>query len=127
MRWNLRAADSTRVALLAAALPDDSALPVHDPQMVLTLARLLVARGIVDSEAAARFNQQAVRHRRCPGAGHHPLDRIDDGVGRLGRDDRADNRTLAPPLIVREDTELVLRIRLPRESQVHAALERRRQ
>ena len=57
-------------------------------------------RVVLVPEAGARFNQQPVRHRRRPGARHHPLDRIHDGVGGFGRDHRADNRTLAAPLIV---------------------------
>ena len=55
MKWLPKTADSTQVALLTAELISSPGLALKTPQLASTVARLLVMRGIADSETAARF------------------------------------------------------------------------
>jgi single-stranded-DNA-specific exonuclease len=55
LKWLPKTADSTQVALLTAELISSPGLALKTPQLASTVARLLVMRGIADSETAARF------------------------------------------------------------------------
>ena len=56
MRWLLKSADPLQVRSLASALPQNS----------LTLAHLLVLRGIKDAENADRFLRPSLEHLHSP-------------------------------------------------------------
>jgi single-stranded-DNA-specific exonuclease len=69
--WSLRTADPGEVELLAAALRESSpfqmgSLGAIDSGDALTLARLLVARGITNAEATERFLAPAIAHLHSP-------------------------------------------------------------
>ncbi len=66
MRWDLKTADSDTVERLAAELISQPALGLKDPQTGSTLARLLVMRGITESEAAKRFLAPSLSHLHSP-------------------------------------------------------------
>ncbi len=68
MRWELAADDPVRVHGLAAALRDLPDLPfrVSKPAPIHTLARLLIRRGLVDADSAARFLVPSITHLNAP-------------------------------------------------------------
>ncbi len=66
MRWDLKTADSRAVEHLAAELTAQPSLGLNDPQIASTLARLLVMRGITQTDAAQRFLSPALSHLHSP-------------------------------------------------------------
>ncbi|MFZ0951936.1 MAG: single-stranded-DNA-specific exonuclease RecJ [Candidatus Sulfotelmatobacter sp.] len=73
MRWELAAEDPVRVHSLATALRDLSDLPLNQARnyskqssSLLTLARLLIRRGITDPDSAARFLFPSLDHLHAP-------------------------------------------------------------
>ena len=66
MRWDLKTADSRAVEHLAAELTAQPSLRLKDPQIASTLARLLVMRGITQTDAAQRFLTPALSHLHSP-------------------------------------------------------------
>ena len=66
MRWDLKTADLNAVADLASELSSQPSLRLKSPQIALTLARLLVMRGITEAEAAERFLAPEVSHLHSP-------------------------------------------------------------
>jgi single-stranded-DNA-specific exonuclease len=66
MKWIPKAADATRVEFLAAELLANAGLSLKTPQLASILARLLVMRGINDSEAAERFLAPSLAHLHPP-------------------------------------------------------------
>lgn len=63
MKWLLKSADAASVEMLAASLAGISAVRDDDPRL---LARLLVMRGITESESAQRFLQPSLTHLHSP-------------------------------------------------------------
>ena len=66
MRWVLRTAALARVQDLAENLRLDSALGLNNPHLALTLARLLVLRGITDIESARHYLAPSLIHLHSP-------------------------------------------------------------
>jgi single-stranded-DNA-specific exonuclease len=66
MKWVPKTADAAQIELLAAALFSNAALALKDAQVAATLARLLVMRGIDDSETAERFLVPSLAHLHSP-------------------------------------------------------------
>lgn len=71
MPWSLRTADPAEVELLVAALRESplfqmGSLEAIDSQDAFTLARLLVARGITNAEAAEGFLAPSIAHLHSP-------------------------------------------------------------
>src|SRR5882762_2300725 len=66
MRWVLKTADSATVEKLSAELSAHPSLGLKNPQLVATVARLLVMRGISEGEAAERFLSPALSHLHSP-------------------------------------------------------------
>ena len=66
MRWDLKTADTHAVENLAAELSSQPSLRLKDPQIASTLARLLVMRGITETEAAERFLSPELAHLHSP-------------------------------------------------------------
>ncbi len=64
MKWIPKAAEGSRIELLAAELASDAGL--KDRRLASTLARLLVMRGIDDPEIAARFLGPSLAHLHSP-------------------------------------------------------------
>ncbi|MGA8308982.1 MAG: hypothetical protein WB755_03070, partial [Terriglobales bacterium] len=62
MRWVPKSADSSVVDRLAAELSAQPALGLKNPQLVATISRLLVMRGISEAEAAQRFLAPSLAH-----------------------------------------------------------------
>jgi single-stranded-DNA-specific exonuclease len=66
MRWVLKTADSPTVERLAAKLSSQPSLGLKNAQVSLTLARLLVMRGIREAEAAEAFLSPSLSHLHSP-------------------------------------------------------------
>jgi len=66
MKWIRKAADVNQIELLAGELLPKVALGLKTPQLAATLARLLVMRGIADSETAERFLAPSLAHLHSP-------------------------------------------------------------
>src|ERR1022692_3183746 len=66
MRWVPKNVDAARIELLAAELAANTRLGLRDSQLTTTLARLLVMRGIDDSETAERFLTPSLAHLHSP-------------------------------------------------------------
>ena len=66
MRWVSKAADSSAVDRLAAELNAQPSLGLKNPQLVATISRLLVMRGISEAEAAERFLVPSLAHLHSP-------------------------------------------------------------
>jgi single-stranded-DNA-specific exonuclease len=66
MRWVPKIADAAQTEVLAAALLSNAGLSLKDPTVAATLARLLVLRGIDDSETAERFLTPSLGHLHSP-------------------------------------------------------------
>jgi single-stranded-DNA-specific exonuclease len=66
MRWVLKTADSATVERLAAKLSSQPSLGLKNAQVSLTLARLLVMRGIREAEAAEAFLSPSLSHLHSP-------------------------------------------------------------
>jgi single-stranded-DNA-specific exonuclease len=66
MKWVPKAVDATRIELLAAELAANARLGLKDSRLTTTLARLLVMRGINDSENAERFLAPSLAHLHSP-------------------------------------------------------------
>jgi len=64
MKWIPKAAEGSRIELLAAELASNAGL--KDRRLASTLARLLVMRGIDDPETAARFLGPSLAHLHSP-------------------------------------------------------------
>jgi single-stranded-DNA-specific exonuclease len=85
MRWILKTGDAAREQHLAGELLSNSSLHLTDAKLALTLARLLVARGIGQSEGAARFLSPSLSDLHSPYlmAGMKPaVDRIAAAIER---------------------------------------------
>jgi single-stranded-DNA-specific exonuclease len=66
MKWIPKAADVNQIEVLAGELLPNVALGLKTPQLAKTLARLLVMRGIADSETAERFLAPSLAHLYSP-------------------------------------------------------------
>jgi single-stranded-DNA-specific exonuclease len=66
VRWILRTAELARVQDLGENLRSDSALGLNNPHLALTLARLLVLRGITDIESARHYLAPSLTHLHSP-------------------------------------------------------------
>ena len=66
MRWVLRTAEPARVQSLAENLRSDSTLRLNNSHLALTLARLLVLRGITDIESARHYLAPSITHLHSP-------------------------------------------------------------
>jgi single-stranded-DNA-specific exonuclease len=66
MKWIPKAADVNQIEVLAGELLPNVALGLKTPQLATTLARLLVMRGIADSETAERFLAPSLAHLYSP-------------------------------------------------------------
>ena len=66
MRWVLKTADSATVEKLSAELSAHPSLGLKNPQLVATLARLLVMRGISEGEGAEHFLVPTLSHLHSP-------------------------------------------------------------
>ena len=66
MRWVPKTADSSAVDRLAAELSSQPSLSPKNPQLAVTVARLLVMRGITENEAAQRFLAPSLAHLHSP-------------------------------------------------------------
>jgi len=66
MKWIPKAADVNQIEVLAGELLPNVALGLRTPQLATTLARLLVMRGIADSETAERFLAPSLAHLYSP-------------------------------------------------------------
>ncbi len=67
MRWLARTVDPKQVQALAESLRSNCVVhPNLDTQTAVTLARLLVMRGVVDAEAADRFLSPSLAHLHSP-------------------------------------------------------------
>jgi single-stranded-DNA-specific exonuclease len=66
VRWTLRTADTTQVALLAESLRTSPVLRLRDSNSTFIIARLLLMRGIADPEAAERFLAPSLSHLHSP-------------------------------------------------------------
>jgi len=66
MKWIPKAADVNQIELLAGELLPKVALGLKTPQLAATLARLLVMRGIADSETAECFLAPSLAHLHSP-------------------------------------------------------------
>jgi single-stranded-DNA-specific exonuclease len=66
VRWVLRTAELARVQDLAENLRSDSALGLNNSHLALTLARLLVLRGITDIESARHYLAASLAHLHSP-------------------------------------------------------------
>jgi len=66
MKWLPKSADSAQFELLAAGLRSNPALCLNDPRLATILARLLVMRGISDTESAERFLVPSLTHLHSP-------------------------------------------------------------
>ena len=66
MKWALKTADPARLESLAEELRSHSGLGAKILDQATTLARLLIMRGITDSESAARFLSPSLSHLHAP-------------------------------------------------------------
>ena len=66
MKWIPKAAEGSRIKLLAADLASNASLSLKDPQLASTLARLLVMRGLDEPEIAERFLAPSLAHLHSP-------------------------------------------------------------
>jgi len=66
MRWVLKTADSATVEKLSAELSAHPSLGLKNPQLVATVARLLVMRGISEGEGAEHFLVPTLSHLHSP-------------------------------------------------------------
>src|SRR5271156_3013437 len=66
MRWLPKIGNARQTEALAAALLSNASLGLKDPTLASTLARLLVMRGIDDSETAERFLTPSLSHLHSP-------------------------------------------------------------
>jgi len=66
MNWVSKTADAARIELLAEELNSNVSLSLKTPQLAATLARLLVMRGIEDTETAERFLAPSLFHLHSP-------------------------------------------------------------
>jgi single-stranded-DNA-specific exonuclease len=66
VRWVLRTAEPARVQSLAENLRSDSTLRLNNSHLALTLARLLVVRGITDIESARHYLAPSITHLHSP-------------------------------------------------------------
>ncbi len=66
MRWLPKIGNARQTEALAAALLSNASLSLKDPTLASTLARLLVMRGIDDSETAERFLTPSLSHLHSP-------------------------------------------------------------
>src|SRR6266852_1110918 len=85
MRWVLKTADSATVEKLSAELSAHPSLGLKNPQLVATLARLLVMRGISEGEGAEHFLAPSLSHLQSPYlmTGMRPaIDRIEAAIER---------------------------------------------
>jgi len=93
VRWEVAAEDAVRVQSLAAALRDLSDLPIPNQardftkrgSSLHTLARLLIRRGIIDPDSAARFLFPSLDHLHAPEEMlglRSAVDRIDAAIER---------------------------------------------
>jgi len=84
VRWNFRQAEPERVRKLAGAIPSLDFLP-DDPAVRLTLAKLLVLRGIDDPEKAVGFLKPSLRNLHSPyllSGMKTAIDRLDAAIER---------------------------------------------
>jgi single-stranded-DNA-specific exonuclease len=85
MRWVPKIGDAARTEVLAAALFSNASLGLKDPTLASTLARLLVMRGIDDSETAERFLTPSLGHLHSPylmSGMRAAVDRLDAAIER---------------------------------------------
>jgi single-stranded-DNA-specific exonuclease len=86
MKWIPKPVDQTQVQALAESLRSSSSLYSRlDPQTHATLARLLVARGISDADAAGRFLAPSLSHLHLPSlmsGMNAAIDRLDAAIER---------------------------------------------
>src|SRR5271169_6702216 len=85
MKWVPKAVDATRSRLLAAELAASPQLGLRDSQLTSTLARLLIMRGIDDSETAERFLTPSLANLHSPylmSGMKAAVDRLDAAIGR---------------------------------------------
>src|SRR5215510_1029535 len=85
MKWLPKALDETRAEVLATELSANSRLGLRDSQLATTLARLLVMRGIDDSESAERFLAPSLAHLHSPyllSGMQAAVDRLDAAIAR---------------------------------------------
>jgi single-stranded-DNA-specific exonuclease len=66
MRWVLKAADVSSVQTFAAALIAQTSLGLKNSQLAGTVARLLMTRGITNSETAEHFLEPSLSHLHSP-------------------------------------------------------------
>jgi single-stranded-DNA-specific exonuclease len=66
MRWVLKAADVSSVQTFAAALSAQTSLGLKNSQLAGTVARLLMTRGITNSETAENFFEPSLSHLHSP-------------------------------------------------------------
>ena len=66
MRWILRTAEPARVQDLAENLRSDSTLGLNNSHLALTLARLLVLRGLANIESARHYLAPSLAHLHSP-------------------------------------------------------------
>src|SRR6202049_1287721 len=85
MKWVPKTADAAGIELLAKALVSNANLARKTPQLALTLARLLVMRGIDDHETAERFLTPSLAHLHSPfsmSGMKSAIDRVDAAIDR---------------------------------------------
>src|SRR6202049_3104428 len=85
MKWVPKTADAAGIELLAKALVSNANLGLKTPQLALTLARLLVMRGIDDHETAERFLTPSLAHLHSPfsmSGMKSAIDRVDAAIDR---------------------------------------------
>jgi single-stranded-DNA-specific exonuclease len=85
MKWIPKAVDAACIELLATELSSTVSLGLKDPHLAAILARLLVMRGIDDSETAERFLTPSLAHLHSPylmSGMQAAVDRLDAAIER---------------------------------------------